>query len=315
MQELRLTLAGAGQLQSATRAARANDIGAAMQALDAFLAGRAATHGLATDTILSKGGATNRLFARLTSQLGEARFLRATPRTSELVFFRHCDAMSAALAAEGIHIVSPEVAFSGLGTLAFLAPYHDFMTDRRSPNDPVAFAASVARLNAAGRLLPREVHGSTQQRRTANLPNLLRRTVLSVPFLRNEADVLPRTVAAIRGYRRALRGAPKVFCHGDIAIHNVFVNEGETYFIDFENYLFAEPGLDLAKIYGGDDAHLDEICAAYADAGGFDADRADIRLAAIYGYFLVKLKRASKGRDRADFRKALARLEGELASR
>jgi hypothetical protein len=305
-------LRSASLLHAAVNAYSRGDFTSVRADLDRFFQSGEDTRDLRVHDIEPKSGSTILLMARIRSDDGELHFLKVSRPTDEYRFFRYGEILNETLRPQGVEIVCPSRTIRTSRLVGFLFPYRDFMRSPVRELDPQTVSAAVARLNRSGIKLRRELRGSTQQRRSGYLPNLIRRTVLSAPFLTKERDMIIRTIRALTRYHRQQRSVEKVFCHGDISPGNVFQHQDRTVLIDFANFFFFDPGFDLANLHGGSEDRLRVVCDAYADA--FDGDLApqSIRLAAVYGHFFFCLRHAAKGRGSQEFRASLERLEEEL---
>lgn len=255
---------------------------------------------------------TVRLTARLQSQSGDTHFLKVSRPTVEFDFYKYGGSINDKSPPTGIQIVWPSIAFKTSRRVGLVLPYHSFMQSQEGELDLKDTATAVAKLNIYGQHLRTVLGNSTQQRRLFFLPNLIRRTVMSNRFLKEERAYSLRTVRAIYRYRKAQSSIGKYLCHGDVMRSNVFHHEGTTYFIDFGGHYFAEPGMDLHKIYSGSEERLAILCSAYAKEFGASVPEKNIQLAAVYGRFLKYLRTTSKGGNSDLFRSSLARLETEL---
>jgi hypothetical protein len=305
-------LRSAWLLHAAVTSYSRGDFTSARAELDRFFQSGEDTRDLRVDDIEPKSGSTIRLMARIRSDDGEKHFLKVSRPTDEERFFPYGKIINETLRPHGVEIVCPSRTIRTSRLLGFLLPYRDFMRSPVRDIDPRSVSAAVARLNRSGKHLHHELRGSTQQRRSGHLPNVIRRNVLSVPFLTNERDTIKRTIRALTRYHRKQGSVENVFCHGDISAGNVFEHHDRTVLIDFANFFFFHPGFDLANLHGGSEDRLRVVCDAYADAFDGDVAPQSIRLAAVYGHFFFCLRRAAKGRGSLEFRASLERLEEEL---
>jgi hypothetical protein len=299
-------------LRAAWRASAKGETEVSSRHLNDFLSNNEITCGLKVDAILLKGGPRRRVRALLRSEEGEQFFFKAVATKNEYRFFSNAERLINLVSKRGIQIVRPKLAIRAPGLVGLMMPYHDFMVSGLKDLDPASAAAAIAHLNSSGEYLRSIVGYTAQQRRSAFFPNIVRRYAMSHSFLRSERDLRNRTLRVLWKYRSLQRSTPKTFCHGDASRRNVYCYNGQVFFIDFENYFFSEPGIDLAQIYARSKHSLDEICDRYVEAFDDPVSLPHVRLAVIYGYFLRKLKRASRGLHNEQFLAALNRLEQEL---
>jgi Ser/Thr protein kinase RdoA (MazF antagonist) len=75
-------------------------------------------------------------------------------------------------------------------------------------------------------------------------------------------------------------GTSFVLTHGDCHAGNVLWRDGQPYFIDFDDMLYAPPVQDFWMLIGGDDAfaekNRDVLLRAYTEIRGFDAESLDL---------------------------------------